>query len=446
MKKAYKKLTKKAIKVLDGNWAGKYTKPSPRLYPHQWSWDSGFIAMAYAHFDQDRAQQEMLSLFDGQWSNGLLPQIVYHKDEGEYFPDPPFWNTNRSPHSHQFPLTSGIVQPPIHATAVLKIHEKSKDQAESLGFLREIFPNLAAWHSYLHSERDPYDEGLVSIVHPWESGQDNSPLWDSVLQRMIFSPDEIPSYSRKDTLFVDSKERPEKPDYDRYVYLVKFLYDRNYDMKLVFEDSPPFAVQDVLFNTLLVQANLDLAAIAKAVGEDPSPFIARAGNTTLAMNNKLWDDDHGIYTAYDVAGGALLHSHVGAGFTPLFAGVPTNARASRLVNYLDSRAFCPIRDNCYAVPSFDITEKGFSPNRYWRGPVWININWLLYHGLLRYGFRENADWVRRAIVELPSMFGFREYYDPHEGRGYGSDNFSWTAALAFDVLCGEAQACGKDKG
>ncbi|MFQ5456307.1 MAG: hypothetical protein ACE5EA_08915 [Nitrospirota bacterium] len=35
---------------------------------------------------------------------------------------------------------------------------------------------------------------------------------------------------------------------------------------------------------------------------------------------------------------------------------------------------------------------------YWRGPVWINLNWMLYHGLKRYGFLEKAMAVRQDIL------------------------------------------------
>ncbi|NIR15821.1 MAG: hypothetical protein GWN86_18585, partial [Desulfobacterales bacterium] len=60
--RGFRNYVKAAKKILDNNWTGSYTKPSPRLYPHQWNWDSGFIAIGYAHYDQNRAQQEILSL------------------------------------------------------------------------------------------------------------------------------------------------------------------------------------------------------------------------------------------------------------------------------------------------------------------------------------------------------------------------------------------------
>jgi hypothetical protein len=42
---------KKARAVLEKNWMGDYTRPSSLLYPHQWSWDSGFIAIGYSTYE-----------------------------------------------------------------------------------------------------------------------------------------------------------------------------------------------------------------------------------------------------------------------------------------------------------------------------------------------------------------------------------------------------------
>src|SRR3712207_6135693 len=48
-------LVHQARAVLDFNWTGEYTMPGPRLYPHQWSWDSALIAIGYSHYAQKRA-------------------------------------------------------------------------------------------------------------------------------------------------------------------------------------------------------------------------------------------------------------------------------------------------------------------------------------------------------------------------------------------------------
>lgn len=63
---------------------------------------------------------------------------------------------------------------------------------------------------------------------------------------------------------------------------------------------------------------------------------------------------------------------------------------------------------------------------YWRGPTWVNTNWLLTDAL-------GDDLVARTL-ELSAREGFREYYDPHTGDGLGATGFTWSAALVLDWL------------
>ena len=74
------KLKKDAVHVLRANDMGVYTRPAPRLYPHQWNWDSALIAIGWSHIDEERAQKEILSLFRGQWQNGMIPHILFNPE------------------------------------------------------------------------------------------------------------------------------------------------------------------------------------------------------------------------------------------------------------------------------------------------------------------------------------------------------------------------------
>jgi hypothetical protein len=426
-------LVRQAKAVLDFNWTGEYTQPGPRLYPHQWSWDSALIAIGYAHYHQDRAIRELSHLFDSQWNNGLLPQIVFNPRFGEYFPSIDFWHAERSPNAPRDRKTSGVVQPPLHATAVLYVYQHAKDAAAAEGFLERTFPKLKAWHEYLHRERDPEGEGLVYIRHPWESGMDNSPMWDQIMERLQLRPDQIPQYRRADIHFVAAGDRPLDAAYDRFAYLVKLFADRDYDEARIRDDCP-FLVQDVLFNALMCQADRDLAQIARVVGEDSSLWEERAEKAARAINEKLWDEQHGMYLDFDVASNRLLEVYVAPNLVPLFAGIPDEEQARRMVDTLEYTGFGLSDVSLTPVPSYDRYGFAFFPTRYWRGPVWANINWFLMRGLERYGYEEQAERLRNTIVSLSKEQGFYEYYDPTTGFGHGSDLFSWTAALFLDVV------------
>ena len=425
----------KARGILESNRAGDHTRPAPGLYPHQWNWDSGFIAIGKSHYDTAGAAKEISSLLAAQWINGMVPQIVFDPDHlGHYFPEPDFWQTGECLEVPAGKLTSGITMPPIIALAVEKIYKHAKRKKDVIPFLKKVYPDLLALHKYLYRERDPEGEGLVYIRHPWESGIDNSPTWDGPLGRMEFDRSALPEYHRKDTEHVSADMRPSDDDYDRYIYLVDLFRKNSYDEERIARVCP-FLIQDPLFNSILCRANRSLAAIARAIGESPDLPTFWAEKTAGRMQKKLWCEEREIFNAYDLVADELIHVDTAAGFMPLFGGAATQKQAEVLYRRLDSASFCSLHQgNCYTIPNYDTQAEAFDRANYWRGPVWININWMLFHGLRNYGYTLKADSLAKDLLQLPIRFGFHEYFDSFDGTGYGSDNFSWTAALFIDLV------------
>jgi len=422
-------LERRAIDVLRANWLGHATSPSLRLYPHQWSWDAACIAMGHAPHDQERAETELRSLFAGQWRNGMLPHIVF-TEGARYFPGPEFWQTGCSPDAPECPRTSGIVQPPLHATAARRVYRHARDREGAAAFLEELFPALRAWHDYLYRERTRDGEPLVEIWHPWESGMDNSPVWDEALAALELAEADVPEYRRVDVEVAEAAERPSDQHYDRYAYLVHLFRSRGYRAEQIREECP-FVIQPVLFNSILVRADRDLAEIARAVGTDPRPFDERADATSAALE-KLWDEERSVYVDFDLRSGGPARTWTSAGLAPLYAGVPTGERAGRMLETLAATGL-EVRGG-WAATSLPLDDPRFEPSLYWRGPVWPILNWVLYHGLTRYGYDELAAKVRVAMIGLARRGGFWEHYDPLTGRGHGGPNFAWTAALVLDLM------------
>jgi len=151
-----------AAGVLKRNGVKSWTKPAPSLYPHQWSWDSAFIALGLAHVDNRRATDKLKALFSAQWKTGKVPHIVFDPEAPprSYFPDAERWNSNGlSEHAPTGPRTSGLCQPPVHALAVRRIWETAQGKDErrlenARRFLRENYPRLLSWHRYLATARD----------------------------------------------------------------------------------------------------------------------------------------------------------------------------------------------------------------------------------------------------------------------------------------------------
>lgn len=403
-----------ARRILEANDRGGYTVPARGLYPFQWLWDSGFTALGWLTFKPRRAWEEMESLLRGQWENGFLPHIVFHGEDPSYFPGPDVWGVDRRP------PTSGITQPPVLAPVVLHLARTTGDLDRAAG----IYPRLLAFHRFLHRFRDPEGQGLVAVLHPWESGMDNSPAWDLPLERVPAHP--LPSHQRRDTLFVSPEERPRAVDYQRYLYLVHLFRRLGYDPEACYEASP-FKVVDVGFNALLLWADEALAELARVLGEDPSEAEAWLERGMGALEG-LWDGVGGVYRSWDALERRPLPLEVLANFLPLLLPLPPS-RVEALVEAL--RAWADAVP--YALPTVPPWAPYFEPRRYWRGPVWAPMNWLIAQGLIRHGFHREARRLLEDLERLVQGAGFREYYHPLTGEGLGGRVFSWTAALYLKI-------------
>nr|WP_272212238.1 hypothetical protein [Marinicella sp. W31]MDC2878149.1 hypothetical protein [Marinicella sp. W31] len=150
-------LKQQAIDILRMNDRGGYTVPTARLYPYQWEWDSVFAALGFATFDRNRAWEEIETLFSGQWDDGMVPHIIFHKTDPDYFPGPEMWKSNTIPPS------SGHSQPPVAASAMLTMMKTGG--AVDRERTKALFYKLHAWHRWFHTYRDP-DENRGRRHHP----------------------------------------------------------------------------------------------------------------------------------------------------------------------------------------------------------------------------------------------------------------------------------------
>jgi len=422
-------LLSEAKDILEKNWRGDHTIPSSGLYPHQWSWDSAFISIGLSRYTQSRAQKELMSLFEGQWSNGMLPHILFRSNMS-YFPGPDDWNSRISKNAPEM-KTSGITQPAVHAIAALQVYRNGDDEKRAKKFLVRIFPKLLAFHRFLLTERDPEKSGLVTIFHPWESGFDNSLRWDEPISKLKFK--NLPDYKRKDTDVVASEFRPSDEDYDRYFYLLEFMKVLDYDSKKIYK-TIPFKVKDVVFSTITYLANKALLEMAEILEEDTKEietWIKRTEKNYL----KYFGEDGLVYD-FDLVSKKRIKKRTAASLISLYSGLLDNKGAQEVIQWMKHSYICT--EKCEhkhsVISSTSFKAKEFNPLNYWRGPVWINVNWMIYQGLRNHGFEKEAAHLKDAIIELVSEHGFYEYYNPLNSKGLGSNDFSWTASLVTDLL------------
>jgi hypothetical protein len=429
-----------ARSVLEANDLGDMIKPAAQLYPHQWLWDSALTAVGLAHLDWHRATAEIEHLFKGQWREGdnagFLPHIRFNPQAEGYFPGPDVWASERFSGLARA-CTSGITQPPIVADAAWRLFQMRLSEQSRYDFLRRVYTPLTAYHRWLKRARDPLDEGLLFIAHPWESGLDNSPQFDEPLQRIVNIPDEVQELvdaRRLDSRVISAAQRPTQGDYYRYIYLVVAYREMGYNWVKVFRYGE-FRVQEVAFNAIWCRSNRSLAAIARLLGEvdDAATFAAWADQTHQAVNERLWNPDRGMYDSFDLRSNQRLQVDTIVAFLPLFAGIPDEKQAERLLAHLSAEDEFNLP---YPVPSTSQREATFDPEKYWRGPSWVVTNWFIIRGLEQYPgpCREFSQYLRSKTLRMTEQSGFWEYFNPLTGEGHGTKGYSWSAALAIDLL------------
>jgi Trehalase len=411
----------RAVDVLKENDHGSYTVPTKGLYPFQWNWDSCLTAIGQAHYDEARAWTEIETLFAHQWPDGMVPHIVFHVFNDGYFPGPDVWRTNRPV------ATSGITQPAVAGFAVKRLYDRARDKALASERARALLPKIDAWHRWFYENRDPKGDGLVAIIHPWESGRDNSIDWDDAFQRVPTAG--IEPYQRRDIQHADPAHRPTKDQYDRYLWLVQHFRSLGWDNSKL-HDASPFRVVDPGFNAILVRSCADLATLASELGE---PAVARANweraHKGLAAMERLWSDYHGQYLCLDRVTDRLIDSASVGGLLPVFAAIPTQ-RADAIARRIEQLA----ASTRFLVPSHDPADLRFDAKRYWRGPVWLIVNYMIADGLQTAGEAGIAAKITESGLQLISESGFAEYYDPQTGEPCGGGRFTWTAAMVIEFL------------
>jgi glycogen debranching enzyme len=386
-----KEVLLKNRRTTDGN---QYTVPSPDTYPYQWFWDSCFHAIVLSHFEPDAAKVELRSLLTKQFSNGMIPHMIY-------------WEPGEK-HVYEWGVigTSSLTQPPLLAYAAWEIYRRTND----MEFLQQIYPNTMAFYRYLIAERDPRGHNLISIINPDESGEDNSSRFDSVINAQI------------------------DISYDAHIDLRRKLYTANHaelHPDVSHRMKEVFWVKDVPFNAILIKNLRILAHIASTLKDDVGEHFAtqHAGAIKAAMREKMFDK--GVYWSTSGSDYQKLYVETWAHFAPLFADLYTHEEANALLQehfHNDNT----LRGE-WGIRTVSRREQSYRPDGFWRGPVWMTPHWFIYKGLMSYGFAEEAREIRDSSRKLLEHSGFREYFNPETGEGYGAHDFTW-GTLILDMV------------
>ena len=241
-------------------------------------------------------------------------------------------------------------------------------------FLDEIYEPIVRWNNWWFEHNDTDRNGLCEYQHPYSSGLDDSPLWDEGMP-------------------------VEAPDLNTYLYLQ--------------QES--------------------LSKIARVIGreDDAETWRGRAEAMARRLVELAWNEEAGLFWAR--ANGRRVNVRTPFNLFPLITGQMPAEVVKRLVAHLtDERQFW----SRYPVPTVAMDDPKYDPIKMWRGPTWVNVNYLLIEGLQRSGYANLARELRRRTLDLiNSRDDIYEYYHPITGENppMAASMFGWSSAVFIDL-------------
>merc|ERR1711906_36016 len=104
----------------------------------------------------------------------------------------------------------------------------------------------------------------------------------------------------------------------------------------------------------------------------------------MGIQRRLWDSNASVF--WDrlpaASGDSFVKVVTPATFWAMLAGVATPDQAKRMADAVLTEDRLRTK---FPMPCVGIKEKVFDANNYWRGPVWVNVNWLSALGMDCYG-------------------------------------------------------------
>ena len=393
-----------------------YIKPSKNFYSYQYFWDTCFHIYILCSLEETTLAKECLrTQFAMQEEDGFVGHIHYWDNIWPARVTDIFQNRLEIGRDLLRSHMSSLIQPPLVAQALQKIYKTTGDK----DFLREMLPKLKKYYSWLAKNRDFDNDSLLSIITPFESGMDWKPSYDPVVH------------------FKGAKG-------DWKLFLKVIIIDfknflRNYNYEKI-KKNDHFRVKDAGFNTIYVQNLQATAMLCEEIQDDDAPqYRSLFKKVKNAILTKMYDEQDAAF--YDLYGkeSEKLKKRTATIFYPIIIeGMPDDICKKVIDRHFFNKEEFHTK---YPIPSVAINEPSFYPKEslyIWRGPTWIVNNWFMHQFLLKKGYKEEAKHLVTAIEKLVGKSGFREYYNPFTGEGYGATNFTW-AALVLDMIQMENQ-------
>jgi glycogen debranching enzyme len=397
-------------KLLDAHYS--YIAPSKDRYQFQWFWDTCFHIFILCALDEMfLAKANLRSLFRMQEDDGFVGHMIFWN---QILPHNPVSIVQAKPTLAALrPHMSALIQPPLVAQALRRIYKKSNDRL----FLYEMLPKIIRYHEWLAENRDLDGDGLISIFSPSESGIDWKPSFDEVVGKDVRSKSR---YLLASKLFWHVAT----------VDVANFL--RGYQHSYHHSRGHKFAVKEVTVNTTYacdLRALSELCLIAN-LQKEAQLYERRAEKVGTSILNFMYDNRSAAFFDITAKSNIKLRVLTAMSFIPMILPEISDKISGKMIErHLDNeREFL----SKYPIPSVAMNDPSFNPEEslaLWRGPTWPVMNWFIYHSLREKGFVSEAARLRLSLRTLIEKSGFREYYNPQTGEGYGAKNFTWSGLI-----------------
>ncbi len=384
----------RAVEVLEAHWRRPgFCVPNAATYPWQWLWDSCFHAVCWAHLGRpDRARLELANALSQQADDGFVPHMTYWSGSGQADDDThaAFWGRSAS---------SSITQPPMYGHAVAELLRLGVELDD------QLVDRARRGLHFLIERRHRPGVGPI-IVHPWESGCDDSPRWDAWAGHDVagghLSWDAAGWKRDKGELVAALVQAP--------------------GGSVV--GSRRFEVAAAGFGALVA---FNAGALSAATGDAD---LARATEHLVTWLDDRWHPQAGTWSDAVVVGPDSTRSvRTLDALLPVLVTRRAEAVEEVLAALVDPRAFGGV---C-GPAGVHRGEPAFDPTAYWRGPAWPQLTYLLWLAAVRRGREATAGALAATLLAGAHQSGFAEYWHPDTGQGLGAVPQSWTALAALVI-------------
>jgi putative isomerase len=441
--KAYKNAAVKSIETLMTNWRsaagalkhdGVVPSMSYQWFIGMWAWDSWKQAVGASVFNGDLAKDNIRALFDYQIQEddpvrpqdaGTIIDCIFYNQDEAHGGDGGNWNERNS-------------KPALAAWSVYNVYKQTKDK----DFLKEMYPKLVAYHDWWYTNRDVDHNGVAeygAMVHDahYQYDEDGNVVTDETGKPLFDASAVIEAAAWESGMDNATRFDEEGSGADDVGVLV-------YENKNEADEVVGYSInqESVDLNAYLYAEKGFLSSMAKVLGkkDDVKKYDQEAKKLLEYVNTNMFDEETGFY--YDLQTNEdgsekklLVNRGKGTeGWIPLWAKMATKDIAAQVKdNMVDENKF----NLSVPFPTASKDNAKFDPNKYWRGPVWLDQAMYGVEALQNYGYdKEAKEMAYKLFDNAEGLLGdgpIRENYNPETGAGLHTKNFSWSASAYYSL-------------